>query len=110
MRLTPLHRKVIGDVIALPLPRMGRCAEVLLGLDYERKYQCIAKAKAYVLLARDRPATIFTEEVGPTLVVPGDETPEAVFRELRTSFERDLQAVLEAAATVSAKEPELIEP
>lgn len=99
------------ELHGLPLPRLSRAAEVLLGLDYEVKYHYVAKAKAYVLLARDRPPTIIADEVGAPVTLPGDETPEAAFRELATQLERDLEAIREAASRVEAlSKPSPIEP
>lgn len=111
VRLTPLSRKVVAVVNGVPLPRAGRAAEVLLGLDYEVKYHYVAKVRAYVLLHRDRPPTVMAEETGAAVTLPGDDTPEAVFSELRRSLERDMEAVLQAAgAKATVEHPGPIEP
>lgn len=104
LRRTPLHRKVIGNVNGLPVPRPGRAAEVLLGLDYEVKYHYVARAKAYVLLVEGRPPVILAEEVGATIRLPGDELSAAAARALQHDLERDVQAIMEAAARIDERD------
>jgi hypothetical protein len=111
VRLVPLRRKVLMEVdvggATIVLPRLnGSSLEglaALLGWDYERRYQYVAAAHAYVLLNRDRPATVIGEDGGP--VLPVAPTPPAAFRELQRTLDRDVSSILDAAARVARPAP-----
>lgn len=130
VRLVPTRRKLLTEVqvgeTTLYLPRIdgisvGACGEgcgvglevgflqALLGLDYERRYQYVAAVKGYVLLNRERAATVVSDDPEGKAEVPVERTPPRAFRELSESLERDLQAIHAAAERAQpVLEPELI--
>lgn len=106
VRLVPAERKLLQEVrvgdARLRVPRIGLgfplqlgLLEALLGLDYERRYQYVAALRAWVLLNRDRPATVIGDD--PEWTMPEPVTDPAVFRGLGRALERDVEAVHEAA-------------
>lgn len=111
VRLAPLRRKLLTELVVggltIPLPRFdGVLAgpggggleagflEALLGLDYEKRYHYVAAVKGYVILNRERGATIASEDPGARVVLPRERTDPRAFRALREDLERDLERLL----------------
>lgn len=130
VRLVPTRRKLLTEVqvgeTTIFLPRIdgitaGACGEgcgvglevgflaALLGLDYERRYQYVAAVNGYVILNRERAATVVSGDVDGNSELPAERTPPRAFRELNEELERDLQAIHAAAERAQPLlEPELI--
>lgn len=132
VRLVPTRRKLLTEVqvgeTTLYLPRIdgisvGACGggcgvgiemgflAALLGLDYERRYQYVAAVKGYVLLNRERAATVVAADVEGKVDVPAERTAPRVFRDWNAQLERDLQAIhgaAERSQPVLEADPELI--
>lgn len=116
VRLVPARRKLVKEVVVggvtIPLPRVdggvgpgglvlrAGFLEALLGLDYERRYHYVADLGRYVLLNRDRPATIASHDPDQR-PEPVDRTDPRAYRALREELDRDMDALL----TVPLDEP-----
>lgn len=117
VRLVPVRRKFIKEIVVggvtIPVPRVDVAyvglgavglrlgfLEALLGLDYEKRYHYVAALRRYVLLNRERPATIASEdpEAAPE---PTERTDPRAFKALREDLERDLDMLL----TIPLDEP-----
>jgi hypothetical protein len=72
------------------LPSPSAAASRGLGLTYEPRYYYDRRARAWVMLRRDRPAVIVADEVDgrPDL---GDDAPGEAFLELRRRLRRDAE-------------------
>jgi hypothetical protein len=115
VRRVPVRRKLVQEVrvggTTIPLPRIGPfgyplelgALEALLGLDYERRYQYVARVRAWVIVHRDRPATVLGDD--PDWKMPDPETDPEVFRGLGRSLERGVEAVHEAAERAREARP-----
>lgn len=108
-RLAPLRRKLLTEVRVgertLYLPRVTYlppfwfqvgALEALLGLDYERRYQFVARdgVDAWVLVNRDRAPTVIGDDPDRPVTLPGRETPVRAFDALERAIERDVERVL----------------
>lgn len=130
VRLVPTRRKLLTEVVVggvtIPLPRIDGvdfCAgglnlqmgflEALLGLDYEKRYHYVAGLGRYVLLNRDRPATIASHDPDQR-AEPVDRTDPRAYKALRDDLDRDMDMLLTvpideplpAPTTAPADEPE----
>jgi hypothetical protein len=131
VRLVPTRRKLLTEVqvgeSTLYLPRIdgisvGSCGEgcgvgielgflaALLGLDYERRYQYVAAVNGYVILNRERAATVVAADVDGKVEVPAERTAPRVFRDWNEQLERDLQAIFIGAERAQPAVEPVVQP
>lgn len=117
VRLVPVRRKLVTEIVVggvtIPVPRVDGITfgagglnfelgflEALLGLDYEKRYHYVAALGRYVLLNRDRAATIASEDPDAP-AEPAERTDPRAFKALREDLDRDVDMLL----TIPLDEP-----
>lgn len=117
VRLVPVRRKLVKELVVggvtIPLPRIDLAyggpggvgftfgfLEALFGLDYEKRYHYVAALGRYVLLNRDRAATIASHDPDAP-APPVERTDPRAYKALREDLDRDMDMLL----TIPLDEP-----